>query len=296
MARASIAGLIWKMPYLVVDQNVCNAQRSILIPTSIKSSAAVLDAFLPRFKVVVDDAKPDPDHEGNYVVTSHIEHIATREWPNDLIIRNGAHVVVGSKDIAVTVDQNLDNHDNLNKIKLSVPANKDSTIFVYYDLGGYKISSASHKVPAATPTPTIKPSARPATPLPTTSTKPGRTPARGYGDNMPPAPYPLKTMVTKYWDNGQPREVYSYYEDANGLRVTYGPVKEYYQDGSLYSAWDYLNNPDTGSIHISFSRGYDEYGHLRSESYYGRDGELVYEDTYDSYGKSAGGKRLLRPR
>jgi hypothetical protein len=146
LARASIAGLIWKTPTLVVDQNVCAAQRSVLLPTAVKASAAVLDAFLPRFQVKIDKVEADPTAPGTYAVTAHIQHIATREWPNDPTIRNGAHIVVDSKDIEIPSFKNLNGSDNLNTIKYNITAKEGSTVTIYYNFGGYKISSADYKI------------------------------------------------------------------------------------------------------------------------------------------------------
>jgi len=146
LARASITGFIWKTPSLVVDQTVCNAQRSVLIPTAIKASAAVIDAFLPRFEVKIDKAEPDSKVQGNYVVSAHIKMIPTREWHNDLKIRNGAHIIVDAKDTVITTDNNLDNSDTLNTIRYSLPAGAGGKITVYYNFGGYKISSPEFKI------------------------------------------------------------------------------------------------------------------------------------------------------
>jgi hypothetical protein len=146
LARQAITGIIFGSPYLVVDQKVCGAQRAVLIPTAIKASAAVMDAFLPRFQVVIDNIEPDSTGNGMYVVTAHIKHIATREWPQDITIGNGAHIKVDSIDTEVTVANNLDNKDNLNSIKYKVSAKEGSKITVFYDFGGYKINSTESQV------------------------------------------------------------------------------------------------------------------------------------------------------
>ena len=149
LARASIAGILWKTPSLVVDQTVCSAQRSVLLPTAIKVSAAVMDAFLPRFEVTIDNVHPDTVVKGNYMITAHIKQIPTKEWPNSLIIRNGANIMADSKDNVITMNNNLDNNDNLNTISYSITAKEGSSITVYYDLGGYKISSAEYTIPTS---------------------------------------------------------------------------------------------------------------------------------------------------
>jgi len=146
LARAgSIKGILWTpdTPALVLDWYVLESQRSVLIPTAIKASSAVLDAFLPRFEVKIDSVQPDTQTKGTSIITAHIDQIPTREWPADrpLTIGNGAHVVVDSVDTTVTTQNNLDNNKNLNRIKVRVAATENSKIKVYYDLGGYKISS-----------------------------------------------------------------------------------------------------------------------------------------------------------
>lgn|GEM_PF-1021777 len=158
LARASIAGIIWKKPYLVVDQTVCNAQRSVLLPTAIKASAAVMDAFLPRFEVVIDKAEPDTKTPGNFIIAAHIKQIPTREWPHDLLIRNGANILADGKQSIITTNSNLDNHDTLNKISYSVTAKEGSSITLYYNFGGYKVSSAEFKIVAGKPAIKIDPS------------------------------------------------------------------------------------------------------------------------------------------
>lgn len=224
LARQAFTGILWKTPYLVVDQNVCNAQRSVLIPTSIKSSEAVLDAFLPRFQVVIDNVVPDTENAGDYVVTAHITHVPTREWPNDLTIRNGAHVVIDSVDNSVTTDTNLDNNDNLNRIRFKAPAIEGSSITVYYDLGGYKISSKPFTVEAQ-PEPTAAP----------TTAQYGPTPS------AVPTPAPDLHVEKYYFGNGNIQTERGY--DATGVMVY---EKLYKDDGTLYSYW-ILNSDQTAT-------------------------------------------------
>jgi hypothetical protein len=174
LARAAITGLIWKTPYLVVDQTVFDAQRKVLIPTAIKASAAVMDAFLPRFQVIIDKVEPDTKIKGNYVISAHIKQIPTREWPHDLIIRNGAHIVVNGVDTVVTTDTNLDNKDTLNTIKISLPAKEGNSVSANYVLGGYEVYSDNYKISASSTVPVATPSSKPAP-----TTKPTAAPAVG---------------------------------------------------------------------------------------------------------------------
>jgi hypothetical protein len=266
LTRQSLAGLIWKTPYLVVDQIVCNDQRSILIPTAIKSSAAVLDAFLPRFKVAVDSVTPDPENEGCYYVAAHIQHIATREWPDDLTIRNGAYVLIGSYAIPVTADNNAAEYDSMNKINVSVEIPAGSTIQVYYDLGGYVIKSPSYTLKQASPTPTPT-----ATPKATPTAAPGPTSAPSSTLEQPwldgsyyesgPARYDDSHIYQDYW-----------YSIENGGSDSYEVT--YYYDPNVISGVHHLYH--VGDVYREWIKDYDTNGNLIGYQVVGPDGSWQY--------------------
>lgn len=252
LARQSLAGLIWKTPYLVVDQTVCNDQRSILIPTAIKTSTAVLDAFLPRFKVVLDSVKPDPEDPDYYVVKAHIEHIATREWPNDLTIRNGAFITIGDIDTPIYIKDNAASDDNLNKIEVSIEAKTGDNVQVYYNLGGYQICSTIFKIPEVSPTPTPKATAKP--------TQQSSTPDV---ESWLSAKY--HPSYTSFYDNLQPIQTW-YYSDHDHLGDSF--IVNYYEDGTVRTA-----------------TYYGEGGEPKWVRYYDEGGTLTKYLTYDDQGQ-----------
>lgn len=258
-------GIYWKSYKL--DSSVIANQKANLIPTAIRADAAVLDAFLPRFEVSVDKIEVDPANKANYLVYAHISHINTKEWTGDLTIRNGAHIVVGSKDYEVTIDKNLDNKDNLNRLKFSVTAQPGDTVMVYYNLGGYKISGKEPK----------KVGAKEDLPWPV--------------DNLPTFNYNDRTLKTytgteiSNWGD-QYRVSYTYYESGTGnvkhglfnaleldgsvISDLYyyegklnGPVKYYYPDGKVRSTGFNLNGNSAGT-----AIEYNEDGGVKAKYHY----------------------------
>jgi hypothetical protein len=145
LATTQVTGVFFKKTIYKIDHKIVVQQKEILIPTAIRASESVLDAFLPRFTVKIDSAVNDPKNPGKKIVSAHIEHILTKEWPGDLTIGNGAHIVVGNTDNLLKLVDNLDNDRNQNRIKYSVPAKEGDKISVYYDLGGYKTGAAGQK-------------------------------------------------------------------------------------------------------------------------------------------------------
>ena len=149
------------------------AQQKYLVPTAIRASEAVLDAFLPRFAVTVDEvaASADPQVPG-YVVTAHITHVPTSEWPTSeypggITVRNGArvnvyHAATGIAD-EYQVQLSGEADADLNSFSTAVPALPGDRITVYYDFGGYKVYSTACTITGTAPTtaPTAKPTASP---------------------------------------------------------------------------------------------------------------------------------------
>ncbi|HEY3273953.1 MAG TPA: hypothetical protein VGJ92_09335 [Methanocella sp.] len=253
MARQSLTGIIWKEPYLVVDQTVCDDQRSILIPTAIKSSTAVLDAFLPRFKVVLDSVKPDPEDPDYYLVKAHIEHIVTREWPNDLTIRNGAFISIDDIDTPVYIDDNWASDDNLNKIEVSIEAKTGDNVQVYYNLGGYQVCSVKYKIPEVSPTPTPTATEEPHDYNPSTS--------------WPWLNFNYVQQIVSRSGNGEILHDFWYSKDTGG-DDTYDVW--YHDNTNLVVSVHHLY--DHGGIYEEWIKEYDPDGNLFSHQYVGPDG------------------------
>ncbi|HEY3273949.1 MAG TPA: hypothetical protein VGJ92_09315 [Methanocella sp.] len=143
---------------------VIPSQQQILIPTAIRASEAVLDAFLPRFAVAVDGVQADSGGQG-YIVNAHITHKPTGEWPAnsfpDGSIKNGANIRVyhasgTANDYIVPLSANNPS-TSINRISTVVPAQPGDQIVVYYDFGGYIVFSDPYTLEGQLPTVTPAP-------------------------------------------------------------------------------------------------------------------------------------------
>jgi len=164
-----------------LDDNVLHDQKMILIPTAIRGSAAVLDRFLPRFKVFgsikTDQVVTTTGPTTLYYLDGEIIFYGNKdEWPEKLTIRNGASIVnpAATKKKVIPVADTVG--DNLNEFRYQfdpsdVNAQAGDTIYLEYDLGGYVIRSADIVVPEPYPTPTTTTPA-PWTPRTTATTAP----------------------------------------------------------------------------------------------------------------------------
>ncbi|MDD5093792.1 MAG: hypothetical protein PHV74_05355 [Dehalococcoidia bacterium] len=122
-------------PAYTMDSVVIADQQRALIPTSVRAAEAVIERFLPRFEVKAS-VKPDTSAEGKYTVLGSITLQPNTEWPDRLVIRNGAYVRIGQKKTMVKLYS-----DNLNEFSTTVSAAVGDEIVVGYDLGGYVIES-----------------------------------------------------------------------------------------------------------------------------------------------------------
>jgi hypothetical protein len=162
-----------------VEGDALVAQQERIIPTAVRASEAVLDAFLPRFEVKVDSVvEKSGTNIPTYTVTAHITHKPTNEWPSELTIRNGAHILITNDAVGKYVDRPLSVSGGGSLNRFSADVNGDilpgDQVSVYYDFGGYRIFSDPVTVtslPAATQKPTAAPTARP-TAVPTAVPQP----------------------------------------------------------------------------------------------------------------------------
>jgi hypothetical protein len=264
LTRQSLVGRLWKEPYLVIDQTVCNDQRSILIPTAIASSAAVLDAFLPRFSVIIDSVLPDPDNEGDYLVSAHIRHIPTIEWPDDLTIRNGAYISLDSEDFLISMDYNMASSDNLNTIRVGITADEGTVIQIYYDLGGYRIYSDKYVIPITSPTPTPKATNVP-TKVPTKAptAAPSQQPATGVSEDWLNGNY-INNFLSFWPGTNDPYQVWYHHPNDDGEWY----MVYYFQDGKTVNQVYYMT----------------DYGITRWKKTYSDGGTLLYYVEYNPDG------------
>lgn len=123
-----------KTPSYTMDSVVITDQQRVLIPTAVRATEAVIERFLPRFKVT---ASVKPAEEGKYTVFGEIELQPSAEWPERLPIRNGAYVRIGNKKEPVK----LYAAEDLNEFSTTAKASVGDEIVVGYDLGGYVIES-----------------------------------------------------------------------------------------------------------------------------------------------------------
>lgn len=127
-----------------INPKVRDAQQEILIPTAVRSSAAVLDRFLPRFEVTMSYSPENPDDPDSGRYTMHGEIRVAKdawnqlEWPTRLEVNNGATIVLTKKDgksRQVKVDPKI--VTPMNEFSYDFSAEPDETVDLMYDLGGY---------------------------------------------------------------------------------------------------------------------------------------------------------------
>jgi hypothetical protein len=246
-----------KQQYMI-DNNVCDDQRKVLIPTAIKADEMLVSDFLPRFKVT---AQVNPANIGDrYTMIGGIKGIDKGEWLqiSSVKIRNGARIIVTDaktcKETKVAVKL-IDPSGDFNSFSYDFNANPGDTVRLEYDLGGYVVKSDDTMI------------------LDTKSgeRKPDRTPRKV---TVPPAPAPLHTKTENYDSGG--KTIYSYYETEN----QYGyPLEILHGNHTTYDG----NGRPVKECTFAFNKliGYDrEYtnGKLDSENYYGDNGIMQYTD------------------
>ncbi|VVB69384.1 Stigma-specific protein, Stig1 [uncultured archaeon] len=151
LARASLTGIFWKSTQLELDPDVWKAYYKLLIPTAIESSAAVLDAFLPRFEVRIDSIEKDPSDNSQYIVKGGLDLIKTNVWPDpsEIVVRNGATLKVFNTKTAKESDWPLrcPEGGNLNEITWKGQLEPDSDeVTLEYNFGGYVIKSEPYRL------------------------------------------------------------------------------------------------------------------------------------------------------
>ncbi|MFA5222018.1 MAG: hypothetical protein WC391_07015 [Methanoregula sp.] len=162
-----------------LDYYVLKDQERILIPTAVRASTAVLDRFLPRFKVYGEIKTSQEMENGKpvtlYFLDGEIVFIGNKEeWPQKLTVRNGASIVNSATGMRKIIPVDKTKGDNLNEFQYQfnpsdIGAQAGDKIYLEYDLGGYVIRSADIEIPEPYPTPTLT-TITPRTTLVTTTT------------------------------------------------------------------------------------------------------------------------------
>ena len=249
--------LVWNNANPALDNKVLAAQASILIPTAIEASCAVLDAFLPRFEVAIDSVKDDQSSSnGMKTVEGHISLIPNIEWPasSDLIIRNGASVLVVDRTGKETRNRIACPEGGcLNKVTWKGQISPGSSVMLEYNLGGYVIRSKPETTPETTTEETCS----------CGSVDHSKLTAKGY-------------------------EYFVYYEDSTYMMQ--GEYKEYYDKDhkKLKDEGCYLNNNATGHWIAYYGDGKTKQwerdyrdGKLNGLSiYYDENGKILTEYNY----------------
>ncbi len=140
--------LLWQQkdsdnPY-TIDIIVVKDQQSILIPTAVRAAAGILYAFLPRFEISMDVRKSE-SYSGYYRVRGEaiLKNTNNPQWPQDLVINNGAYIVVKSQGGERRINVEKRYGQALNSFVEEVAAEGGNELWVEYDFGGYVVRSDS---------------------------------------------------------------------------------------------------------------------------------------------------------
>jgi hypothetical protein len=264
-----------KQEYMI-DDNVCDAQRKVLIPTAIKADEMLISDFLPRFQVTAEVNSTSGN--GKYTMIGGIKGIDKGEWPriSSVKIRNGARIIVTDSKTGretVTPVTLTDPSRDLNSFSHDFSANPGDTVRLEYALGGYVVSSPENAAPEPEVTPTLT----------TGSTNQGPPePFRDFPElTVPPAPQPLKQT--------QGHDLFSYYTDKSGLTRRWGPFTKSNDAGIVIVKGTYLDDESAGfsdktpwsDAYIGYWRNYQPDGRtLREVKYYNAHGVIRFDDTW----------------
>jgi hypothetical protein len=270
-----------KQEYMI-DDNVCNDQRKVLIPTAIKADEILVSDFLPRFQVTAQVNSTSGN--GKYTMTGGIKGIDKGEWLqiSSVKIRNGARIIVTDPKTGketITPVKLIDPSRDLNSFSYDFVANPGDTVRLEYDLGGYVVTSLENAAPEPAVTPTLTTA--------TTNQKPPE-PFRNFPEvPVPPAPQPLKQQKSS---NG---ESFSYYNDKNGYVRKWGPFTTTNSAGMVTAKGTYLDDESAGftvnngafDSYIGYQRYYQQDGKTPREiKYYNAKGVLRFDDTWTTDG------------
>jgi hypothetical protein len=136
--------------FYMIDSNVVDDQRTILIPTAIKADEMLVSKFLPRFNVT---EKVVPAENG-YTMVGGISGVWSSEWPaiRSAKVRNGARIMVTDAKTGATTKiqvKLIDPSKDFSSFSYGFKADPGDSVRLEFDVGGYVVRSSTIKVAAS---------------------------------------------------------------------------------------------------------------------------------------------------
>jgi len=147
--------------YTVADRRILEAQKIRVIPAAIQGSAMTLYSFLPRFRAAISKVVYNPAYgnsrTGQTVIVGSLVHHPTGVWPAAPAIGNGAFIQVNNNNPIRVLPSGNGGSADLSRVTYIIPAVPGDKVRLFYDFGGYVISSDAVTVPPAG-SPSVTPS------------------------------------------------------------------------------------------------------------------------------------------
>jgi len=128
------------IPVGMLDWEVLQAQRRLLIPTAIEASSRVLDSFLPRFKAEFEIKQTGAK---SFEIKGSLHHSPTEVWPSAPAISNGAFIRYKPQDSSTVqvIWLPRESYESGNKVKHTLEVDPGGVVSLHWDLGGYVIKT-----------------------------------------------------------------------------------------------------------------------------------------------------------
>jgi hypothetical protein len=137
--------------YTVADSRVIEAQKIRVIPAAIQGSAMTLYAFLPRFEAKINRVVYNPAYgsaaNGQTVLEGTLVHHQTKVWPEKPAVGNGAFIQINDNTPIRVLPSGNGGSADLSKITYILTAVPGDSVRLFYDFGGYVITSEAVTVP-----------------------------------------------------------------------------------------------------------------------------------------------------
>lgn len=135
----------------VADKEILSAQKERIIPAAVQGSAKTLWAILPRFEAKIDRIVYNPGigdaRSGQTVIEGTLVHHPTKLWTSKPAIGNGAFIQVNDKAPIRVLPSGNGGSADLSKITYILTAVPGDSVRLFYDFGGYVITSEAVTVP-----------------------------------------------------------------------------------------------------------------------------------------------------